>query len=87
MRKLKKFVLFLMSLATVCLLSFVTMEAKAADSQFCYDVKYGQTEARTMLEMINQFRTGDEAWYWKSDNTTKYVATIFTPFFFASKRV
>ncbi len=34
-------------------------------------VTYGQTEARTILNMINEFRTGDDAWYWKSDNTTK----------------
>ena len=75
MKKLKKTILFLMVLVSVYLLGFVTMEAEAAESQFCYDVKYGQTEARTMLEMINEFRTGDEAWYWQSDNTTKYVAT------------
>ncbi|SNU08060.1 Uncharacterized conserved protein YkwD, contains CAP (CSP/antigen 5/PR1) domain [Lachnospiraceae bacterium] len=28
-------------------------------------------EARTMLEMVNDFRTGNEAWYWNSDNSTK----------------
>jgi hypothetical protein len=33
--------------------------------------KYGQTEARTMLDMVNNFRTGSDAWYWNSDNTTK----------------
>ncbi len=26
------------------------------------DVKFGQTEARSMLEMINDFRTGEDAW-------------------------
>ncbi|MBR6220784.1 MAG: leucine-rich repeat protein, partial [Clostridia bacterium] len=30
--------------------------------------KYGQTEARRMLEMINDFRTGSDAWYRSSDN-------------------
>jgi len=49
MKKLKKVILFLMPLAMVCLMGFASMEAEAADSQFCYDVKYGQTEARTML--------------------------------------
>ena len=32
--------------------------------QVQYDVTYGQTEARTMLAMINDFRTGGDAWYW-----------------------
>lgn len=27
-------------------------------------------EARSMLNMINDFRTGGNAWYWNSDNTT-----------------
>ena len=27
-------------------------------------------EARTMLQMINDFRTGGDAWYWNSDNVT-----------------
>lgn len=34
-------------------------------------VTFGQTEARAMLQMVNDFRTGDEAWYWNSDNETK----------------
>ena len=33
--------------------------------------EFRQTEARTMLKMINDFRTGSEAWYWNSDDTTK----------------
>ncbi|MBO5371555.1 MAG: CAP domain-containing protein [Lachnospiraceae bacterium] len=35
------------------------------------DVEYGQTEARQMLQKINAFRTGEDAWYWNSDNTEK----------------
>lgn len=31
-------------------------------------VKYGQTEARKMLDMINQFRTGKDAWYYTDDS-------------------
>lgn len=38
-----------------------------------YDVTYGQTEARSMLSMINDFRTGSDAWYWNSDNKSKTV--------------
>ncbi len=33
-------------------------------------VTYHQTEARRMLKMINDFRTGDEAYYLAEDNTT-----------------
>ena len=33
------------------------------------NVKYDQTSARNMLSLINDFRTGDEAYYWNSDNT------------------
>ena len=33
------------------------------------------SEARGMLKMINDFRTGGNAWYWNSDNTTRTVKT------------
>lgn len=39
------------------------------------NVTYGQTEARGMLELVNDFRTGDEAWYWKPGNEEKKVLT------------
>ena len=32
-------------------------------------------EARTMFDMINDFRTGSEAWYWNEDNKTKTVCS------------
>ena len=36
-------------------------------------VQYGQTEARSMLDMINAFRTGPEAWqYDSSGNKEKF---------------
>jgi uncharacterized protein YkwD len=34
---------------------------------------YRKSEARSMLAMINAFRTGSDAWCWNSDNTTKTV--------------
>lgn len=34
---------------------------------------YNQTETRTMLNQVNQFRAGN-AWYWNSDNATKSYA-------------
>jgi uncharacterized protein YkwD len=34
---------------------------------------YRKSEARSMLAMINAFRTGSDAWCWNEDNTTKTV--------------
>ncbi|MBQ9606981.1 MAG: CAP domain-containing protein [Lachnospiraceae bacterium] len=34
------------------------------------DLVYGQTEARSMLDEINTWRTG-ETWYWNEDNSSK----------------
>ena len=39
-------------------------------------VKYGQSEARTMLDMINEFRTGGSAWYWDPTDTEKISVTV-----------
>lgn len=51
--------------------------AEAADADQLVDVKisvnYRQTEARRMLEMINDFRQGDEAWAWDENNTDKII--------------
>ena len=33
------------------------------------------TEARSMLQLINEFRTGGNAWYWNSDNRTVTTKT------------
>lgn len=38
------------------------------------EVTYDQDSARNMLGMINDFRTGDDAWCWNEDNTNKIVA-------------
>ena len=41
------------------------------------DTKYNQTEARRMLDMVNELRTGNNAWYWNDDNTEKiYVKNL-----------
>ena len=36
--------------------------------------KYGQTEARSMLKMINDFRKSSDAWYW-DENNNKYICS------------
>lgn len=44
-------------------------------STYYISASFGQTEARRMLGMVNEFRTGDEAWYWNSTNTEKIYNT------------
>ena len=42
-------------------------------------VQYGQSAARSMLDLINAFRTGSDAWYWNEDNKTKTRADDLSP--------
>ena len=35
------------------------------------DAAYQQTEARTMLDLVNEFRTDGDAWYWDETDTQK----------------
>ena len=39
------------------------------------EVQYGQAEAREITDMVNEFRTGSEAWYWNEDDITKTVCS------------
>lgn len=66
----KRSILFIVLCMTFWAAGFQTF---AAGGKITVNVagKYGQTEARSMLEMINDFRKGSEAWYWNEDNTTK----------------
>lgn len=41
----------------------------AQTSEILISPTFGQTEARSMLDMINAFRTGDEAYYWNESDT------------------
>ena len=47
----------------ICLLAF--------SSAFAESGSYEYGMARSMLDLINNFRTGSEAWYWESDNVTQ----------------
>ena len=43
------------------------------------NVKYCQTEARKIIDNVNSFRTGSDAWYWNSSDTQKvYVRGLGT---------
>lgn len=71
MKKNSKFSLCIISI--LLLLTLVFSSVAAAENVFTVKVpvKYGQTEARSMLKMVNDFRTGSDSWYWNSDNKTK----------------
>ncbi len=48
-----------------------TAPQAAGTGRYSFYVTYHQTEARTVLSMINSLRTSGSAWYWNSDNRTK----------------
>lgn len=56
----------------LCLLLLFSGTALAADSVEVVGT-YGQTEARTMLQMVNDFRTGSETWYFKEEGSEEKV--------------
>lgn len=53
----------------------VAKASSAATTDINFKVKYLQTDCRSMLSRVNALRTGSDAWYWNSDNTTKTVCT------------
>lgn len=54
-------------------LMVIPMKANAAEIiPVNISVEYGQTEARSIFNMINEMRTNSsDAWYWNEDDTTK----------------
>lgn len=58
-------------------LIILPQKAKAAEIiPVNISVEYGQTEARTIFDMINEARTNSEyTWYWNKDDTTKTYCT------------
>ena len=54
--------------------SFVESENKVF--QVTIHAVYHQDEARSMFDMVNDFRTGDEAWAWNSSNTEKQYYNV-----------
>ena len=51
--------------------SYPAEELVGAAQSYTFTITYGQTEARSMLDMVNSFRTGSDAWYLNEDNATK----------------
>lgn len=56
----------------LCLLLLFSSTALAADSVEVVGT-YDQTEARKMLQMVNDFRTGSETWYYKEEGSDEKV--------------
>lgn len=54
----------------------------AADTKnVAIHVRYGQTEARTLLGMMNSLRSNsNDAWYWEQGNATRKQCTNLKPF-------
>lgn len=56
------------------------VKAAVATTPVTISVQYGQTEARTILDMINEMRTSStDAWYWNEDDTEKIYCTDLQP--------
>lgn len=49
--------------------------SKVADTTVNVEItlEYRQQQARTIFDMVNEFRTGENAWFWNEDNTTKTI--------------
>ena len=66
-----------MTIVVLFLALVPAVPVKAADTyDIPLEVTFCQTEARKEFNMVNSFRTGDEAWYWNEDNTTKTTPNL-----------
>ena len=78
-KRICKIVSVIMSLALLTQCYPGAVSRVSASSNVKITVQYGQTEARSILAMINELRTGSDAWYWNEDNTTKTDCTGIKP--------
>ncbi|MCD7839817.1 MAG: Ig-like domain-containing protein [Erysipelotrichaceae bacterium] len=72
---LKVFLCLLVSLSLVNITPNIVTSVSAEDTtastaDVTVNVKYQQTMARSILSMVNSFRTGSETWCWNPDNET-----------------
>ena len=76
--KFKKIVAAVLCAAMVfTLLPATFASSSSSTTTLTVEVTYCQSMARSMLEMINEFRTdSDEAWYWNEDDTEKTYVTL-----------
>lgn len=71
--------MLLVLLLSICIGQTGRATVFADEMKVNISVQYGQTEARNMLALINDFRTGGEAWYWDETNTQKVYARDLQP--------
>ena len=73
----RNFLVSFVAIAAAAILAFAlagmsgTKAYAATNYNVDVTVKYGQTEARSMLKQVNSFRTGADAWYWNQADTQK----------------
>lgn len=73
---LKRFFKFFSVIILLCMLPVVNARANEISQEYI-EASYNQDFARDMLELVNEFRTGDETWYWNSTDTQKiYVSSL-----------
>lgn len=75
MKTVRRIQTLLLAAMAVILMSGGLVSAFASDTSDKFiinvEVEYDQSGARSMLQLINEFRTGNDAWYWNKDNTEK----------------
>ena len=67
---------------TVLLVFSSLVSARAADDETFkleFEASYLQAEVRSMLEAVNELRTGEDAWYWNEDNSAKVTVSGLKP--------
>ena len=76
-----RFLSFIVSIVMV--VSFLVCDVKDihAGTDFTVTVSgtMGQTEARSMLAMINEFRHSSDAWYWNPDKAGAHYSPTLLP--------
>ena len=71
---IKKLISVLMS--AVIVTAMFCQPVSAADGVMSFEVEYRQTDARSMLSLMNEWRTGGDAWYWNSTDTAKVYTGV-----------
>ena len=79
-RSISVFLFALVLLGAFELFQFLSVRADDDCVIVHADVLYQQTEARSVLDMINELRTGNDAWYWNIDNSDIVRLNNLKPF-------
>ena len=79
----KIFAMFMTVVLVVLSITFGHTDSNAVSAATTFtanfQVEYAQTDARSMLEMVNNFRTGGEAWAWNESSTEKIFYDNLSP--------